>query len=466
MSSVCASKRISTGIAALSLLALAACESSSPLTSAPANASLGKGVPAPAPAAPPSQYVVLFNDGATDFANPAASGVQLGKLQNLAGAVYGYVADPAALRADPNVKAVLENTLSYTSDAYPTGALYFQRGWQWNMQQIRADQVPSSVQGLGTRACIIDTGIDETHQDLAGKVVASTSFVDQAHGYPGPGLSPSALDSAGHGTHVAGTVTTNGIGVAGVAPAAKLMSAKVFAATGGGSLAAIFDAMAWCTANNADVISMSLGGKRTKPFDASSMADRDAYIALVDAARSAGTVVVAAAGNDNVSLDPSAPYEYWPAQIPGVITVGASAATANPYFNFPFPSPAPSAVFDNKAGYSQFGPDIDIWAPGGTGFINRPEAGITSTCSSFRLGGGCAGGKYYWSIQGTSMATPHVSGGVVLVTSRSSLPRGLARTQAVEACLLSSGDPVTLSGTPTRPRLNALKAATDACSGL
>jgi subtilisin family serine protease len=124
---------------------------------------------------------------------------------------------------------------------------------------------PDERAGQGAKVCIVDSGIDKTHQDLAGKVVAEVSFVDVAHGYAGPGPSPAALDSNGHGTHVASTVTSNGIGVAGVAPRAQLMTAKVFAATGGASLAAIFDGVAWCAANGADAINMSLGGQRTRP---------------------------------------------------------------------------------------------------------------------------------------------------------------------------------------------------------
>jgi subtilisin family serine protease len=447
-------------IGVLAALAVAACSESSPVLSPAGPSRLSE--PLPVPEAPPAQYIVLFKQGARDLAQPVSdNGMELGKMRYVNGAVYGYVSDPDALQADPNVESVVENFQMQLTTAYPTTAKYFKSGWQWNMKQIRADQAPEAFQGFGTRACIIDTGIDETHQDLLGKVVARESFVSPSYGYPGPGPSAAALDSNGHGTHVAATVTSNGIGVAGVAPAASLMTAKVFAATGGASLAAIWDAISWCTANNADVINMSLGGLRTKPLTESQQAARDEYQARIAAARNAGVVVVVSAGNDAVTLDPAAGYEYWPAQIPGSFTVGATAPSSNP--TYPFASPAPNALFDGLAGYSQFGPDIDIWAPGGVGFINRVQANITSACSSFRVGGGCVGGKYYWSISGTSMSSPHVAGAAAIVTGRLAMPRGIDRTNAVEACLTKTGDPITLSGTPTRPRLNVLRATTEDC---
>ncbi len=445
---------------ATALLALAACADQSPL--APDVAPSLRKTVQPTPVAPPSQYVVLYKDGAGGLADPrTASGRKLGDLRYVNGAVYAHVSNPAALRDDPNVAHVVENLVSYPHEAYPTDALFYARGWQWNMQQIRADDVPESVRGQGARVCIIDSGIDESHQDLAGKVVARVSFVDPAHGFPGPGLSPAPLDSNGHGSHVASTVTSNGIGMASVAPEASLMTAKVFAASGGTPLAAVWDGMAWCVANDADVINMSLGGLRAVPTSAGLQPFRDFYETLIQDARAAGVVVVVSSGNDNLNMGPGQPVESWPAGLAGTVTVSATAPAVS---NFPFVVPPPDAMFDGKAGYSNYGETTDIWAPGGSNFINRPQANILAACSSYRNLGACAGGQLYMSIGGTSMAAPHVAGVAALLTSRATTPKGLARTEAIESCLYATGDAVTLLGM-TRPRLNAYRAATEACAG-
>jgi subtilisin family serine protease len=205
---------------------------------------------------------------------------------------------------------------------------------------------------------------------------------------------------------------------------------------------------------------------------------RAAYAEQIAAARDAGIVTVVAAGNDSRPIDGAQGYEVWPSQLPNTITVGSTA----PVNGVPFPwAPVPPAAgFDQRPGYSNYGTDVDVWAPGGAGFVNLIQAQITAACSSFRAG--CEGGRLYRSINGTSMASPHGAGVAALITSRATSAKSAARADAIVACLTGTGDPITLSGTAapglpaptpipgtytvTRPRLNALRAATESCPGV
>jgi len=141
----------------------------------------------------------------------------------------------------------------------PSSAAFFANNVQWDMKAIRADAAwTTSEGGLNTRVCIIDSGLDSNHVELnRGKVVGLISFV--------PGMSPAELDSSGHGTHVGSTVTGNGASMSSVAPDAKLLGAKVFAATGGTPVARVVSSLQWCADNGAHVVNMSLGGTRYYP---------------------------------------------------------------------------------------------------------------------------------------------------------------------------------------------------------
>jgi serine protease AprX len=151
-----------------------------------------------------------------------------------------------------------------------------------------------TLDGSGVGICIIDTGIDPNHEQLAGRVVGWKDFVnDRATPY----------DDHGHGTHVAGIAAGRPTGPAnaaygGVATGASLIAVKVLDSTGVGDDADVVAGIEWCAArSDVDVISMSLGSPPSDGSDAGSQA--------ANAAVAAGKVVVVAAGNSGDARAPS-----------------------------------------------------------------------------------------------------------------------------------------------------------------
>ena len=166
---------------------------------------------------------------------------------------------------------------------------------------------------------VIDSGVDETHPELAGRILDAKSFV---------GGSPRA-DSLGHGTFVAGLIAAgvgNGIGIAGLAPSAELLVAKVVTKSRAIPVEAEAKAIRWAVEHGARVINMSFGAVRD-PLDPG----RDSFSRLeadaVAYAVSNGVVVVAAVGNGDQA--PSSPWQYasYPAALPHVLGVSAMGGT-------------------------------------------------------------------------------------------------------------------------------------------
>jgi thermitase len=251
--------------------------------------------------------------------------------------------------------------------------------------------------GTNVAVAIIDTGLDYSHPDLAGKFIGGWDFVNN-DGDP--------MDDHGHGTHVAGTIAAlinnptgdpaAEEGVAGVAPNALILSYKVCTPDGQCNDFAIAQAIARAVTDGAKVINMSLGGIEYSQamFDA------------VQDAWTAGLVIVAGAGNDGVTTP------FYPAAFPNVIAVGA---------------------FDEdhrRASFSNYGNWVDISAPGNVIMSTVPMSQCTATTTPGDIG--C----YTWNT-GTSMATPHVSGAAALVWSRGDV----VSNQQVVDILLNSADP-------------------------
>ena len=187
---------------------------------------------------------------------------------------------------------------------------------QWYLTEDEAwSYWPTQPQLVPVRVAVIDSGIDGSHPDLKGRVIAAKSFV---------GGSP-YRDYEGHGTFVAGEIAANpfnGLGIAGLAFNAQLVIAKVVDDEGSVPIDAEVAAIRWAVAEGARVINLSLGGVRD-PLNSKLDTYSTLEQAAIDYAYSKGAVVVAAVGNGTQSPKEPWPYAHYPAALPHVIGVSA-----------------------------------------------------------------------------------------------------------------------------------------------
>jgi serine protease len=277
--------------------------------------------------------------------------------------------------------------------------------FQWGPQQVHAEQAWSTSRGAGQVIAIVDSGIDLSHPDLSGKIVGGATFTGCAQNGPCGNGDWRSGGAAGqppspHGTHVAGiaaATTDNGVGVAGVAPDARLLAVKVLTEEGG-SFAEIAAGIRWAADNGADVINMSLGAIPGVQALALTGLESDARNAVAYAV-SKGVVVVAAAGNDFASICGE------PAFDPNILCVVATDRA------------------ERRAAYSNFAlsqsPDNIVAGPGGAAVLSCQEDIVSTVPSS--ADGTCTtqlGTPGYDFYAGTSMATPHVAGVAALLTAQ------------------------------------------------
>ena len=226
----------------------------------------------------------------------------------------------------------------------------------WGVSQIHADLVHPFNEGAGIKVAIIDTGIDIDHPDL--NVQGGVNYVTSGGSYD---------DDNGHGTHVAGITAAldNDAGIVGVAPQAALYAVKVLNNYGSGSWSTVISGIEWSIDNGMQVINMSLGAT-------------SGSVALQNAcnnAWNAGIIVVAAAGNSGSGTNTV----LYPAQYTTSVIAVAATNSSN-----------------TRASFSSTGPAVELAAPG------------YRIYSTYRGGG-------YTTLDGTSMASPHVAGVAVLV---------------------------------------------------
>ncbi|MCO8121989.1 S8 family serine peptidase [Stieleria sp. TO1_6] len=244
-----------------------------------------------------------------------------------------------------------------------------------------------------TLIAVIDTGVDYRHPDLAANIWVNpgeiaddgidndgNGFVDDLHGYDFAGNDGDPLDDHNHGTHVAGTigaVANNGIGIAGVNWDVQIMAVKFLNSRGSGSIADAVSAIHYAVDNGATVSNHSWGFNGGY---SQSLADAISY------AQSAGHVVVAAAGNgggDGIG-DDNDQFPFYPSAFEHDNLLSVAATDHN----------------DQLGSFSNYGhTQVDLGAPG---------VGIYSTTRN----------NTYSTFNGTSMATPHVTGAVALLQSQ------------------------------------------------
>ena len=312
------------------------------------------------------QYIVVFKQLSTTGSQASSVADLSAELERAHGGTtlkrYQHVLRGASMRvpaaalpqlkADPRVEYVVEDGI-VTMDEVVT----------WGKDRIDQRQLPLNQQytppgrGAGVHAYVIDSGIRATHSEFQGRVGAG---VDLVNGDSDP------EDQNGHGTHVSGTIGGTDHGVANQV---TLHPVKVFGVEGSTPTSMVIEAVDWVTARHLEapsvpkVVNMSLGGTFNQAMN-------DA----VQNSIAAGVTYVVAAGNNGNTPAPNS-CVYSPSSAPDAITVGATD------------------LFDNKAGFSNIGKCVDVFAPG----VRVLSSWHTGDTETLRL-------------NGTSMAAPHVTG--------------------------------------------------------
>ena len=362
------------------------------------------------------RYIVVLKDGAESTDKIAAdirakTNGQIGHVYRKVLRGFAVSLSPNAveqMRLDPRV-AYIERDLpmSINAQTVPTGIKRSFAASNPNLMINGVDDFRVDVD-----IAVLDTGIDRQHPDL--NVVGGIDctyytgwFFNRTYYCE---ASADGDDDHYHGTHVAGTIAAidNNTGVVGVAPGARLWAVKVLDSQGSGYTSGIIAGIDWVVERgDIEVINMSLGGS----------GQSTAYRNAIDAAVDEGVVIVVSAGNDDINAN-----NYSPAFVPSAITVSALAD----FDGVPGGNGSPTCHNDQDdtlASFSNWGPAIDIAAPG------------VCILSTFPLEEGGLG-----TLSGTSMAAPHVAGAAGLLASGDNKPHNAADVMAIRNTLVSFGN--------------------------
>jgi subtilisin family serine protease len=456
-----------TAAGVLAAAALAACSES------PANPSDQTVIPQPVSQSAakdpvvPGQVLVKFKD--TNSAISAAK--SLGTPFQGEGYKHAYsilsvangqeYAEAARLAADPRVEWAEPNYIRHT-DAIDSRLWAFFNPGGLNMSFFndpngRTGPLPSSyastldadedaIEGIAANGGdvvigSIDTGVDFSHPEFTGRLIKGCDWYTMAAAGNGSAtctdFTPDDTPDEGHGTHTTGTMAGTTVGVAGVtgaSPHVKVYVQRVCGAAGCYTSSIINAIRAAADQPGMVAMNLSLGGSTESQGEKSA----------ISYATGKGVLVIAAAGNSGTSK------------------VGCPACDANAI------SVAATTWQDQLAAYSQYGSGLDISAPGGYCYSNTtPEGCIFSAVVSGFTGGtvysGPLAGGSYTFMQGTSMATPQVTGAAAAVASKTGLRGSALRTR-----LLGTADDLGTAGTDTKfgsGRLNVYRAVTNTSLG-
>lgn len=304
----------------------------------------------------------------------------------------------------------------------------------WGQRAMRLDRVPATMRGAGVRVAVVDSGAAAaTHPDLANvfdgiDLTVSPSSRDEWR-----------TDTIAHGSHCTGIIsgTSNGGGVRGFAPDATVLQAKIFP---GGRLSSLVDAIDFCVAEEIDVVNLSLGTGGSSPI----------LLQKIAQAKELGVACIVAAGNTGGGVQ-------FPGISPDVLTVAAMGQEGTfPETSYHAQQRLPGGREDQgffAAKFSCHGPEIDVCGPG---------VAIVSAVPT----------QEFAAWDGTSMATPHITGLAALVLAHHAdfaagpfALRGAARVDRLfeilkqSATALAFGDPERSgAGLPDAPRALGLEA--------